>query len=232
MTDIATPPPRREGEYEKLVAELYQNHPEITFPPEYAYFTRDNLLQFLIRLARYKFIARQLRPSDEVLEIGCGSGLGAIFLAQHACHVTGLDLKEYEIEEAARLNRRDNLTFEVADFFTWSTDKKYNVIVLLDVIEHLDPDRGRQMIEHTTRFLKPEGFLALGTPSRYSYEYQSAFSQAAHICLYDQTELLNLVESYYNRALAFSMNDELVHTGFAKLAWYYFVLAFGPRPPG
>ncbi|MCK4627531.1 MAG: class I SAM-dependent methyltransferase [Sedimentisphaerales bacterium] len=215
--------------YEKLVDDLYQQHPEITLPPEYAYFTRDNLLQFMIRLARYKFVARQLRPRDHILEIGCGSGLGALFLAQHSSRVTAIDVKTQEIAEANSINRRNNATFEVADFFEYDPKLEFDVIVMLDVIEHMEENLGRKMIQRTTRFLADDGMLIVGTPSCYSAEYQSPLSRAAHIKLYDQQELREMMETWYGRTLAFSMNDEMVHTGFAKLAWYYFVLAFIPK---
>jgi hypothetical protein len=81
------------------------------------------------------------------------------------------------------------------------------------------------------RQVKPAGMIVIGTPSIYSYPYQSELSKAAHVKCYDQEELLELVDAYFHRSTAFSMNDELVHTGFSKMAWYYFVLGFLPRGP-
>jgi hypothetical protein len=37
------------------------------------------------------------------------------------------------------------------------------------------------------------------------------------------------MDGYFDRTLAFSMNDEIVHTGHPKLAWYYIVLGLLPR---
>ena len=88
---------------------------------------------------------------------------------------------------------------------------------------------GIEFIRKTTRHLKRDGMLVLGTPSRYSYDYSSELSKAAHIKLYDQKELVRIVDRFYSRTIAFSMNDEIVHTGFPKLAWYYFVLGVLPK---
>lgn len=215
--------------YQQLVNELYANYPEITLPPEYAQFVEENLLRLFIRLARYKFVARQLKKTDHVLEVGCGSGIGSIFLSQHSAHVTGLDVKTTAVEEARSINRRKNVEFKVGDFFELEAAHQYDVIVSLDVIEHMPIEQGRKLVSTMARHLKHNGMGVIGTPSIYSYEYQGAFSKASHVKCYDQQELVGLVDNYFGRTLAFPMNDELVHTGFSKMAWYYFVLGFVPK---
>ncbi len=215
--------------YRKLVDELYESYKPITLPPEYAYFLQENSLRFLILLARYKFVAKMLKNTDEVLEIGSGSGIGSIFLGQHCLHVTGIDVKTTEIEQAKLLNRRSNVEFKQCDLFELEDSKKYDVIVALDVIEHMQFKQGKHLVEIMAKRLKMTGMVILGTPSIYSYEYQSALSKASHVKCYDQQELLKLIDDYFGRTIAFSMNDEMVHTGHPKMAWYYFVIAFLPK---
>src|SRR5437868_7705309 len=176
--------------YQRLVDELYANNPSITLPPEYASFIKDNLLRFLIRLARYKFVARLVKKSDRVLEVGCGSGLGSIFLSQHCAHVTGLEVRTTEIEEAKLINRRPNVDFVVGDLFELETSEKFDVVVNLDVIEHMPLEQGREFVAVMSRHMKAAGMLVIGTPSIYSYEYQSPLSKASHIKCYDQDELV------------------------------------------
>lgn len=215
--------------YKQLVDDLYSNYLTITLPPEYAYFVEKDLLRLLIRLARYKFVARLIKKTDRVLEVGSGSGLGSIFLSQHCAHVTGLDVKTTEVEEARSINRRENVEFKVGDLFELETCQPYDVVVTLDVIEHMPVEQGHKLVANMAQHLKSTGMLVIGTPSIYSYEYQSPLSKASHVKCYDQQELLALVDNYFGRTLAFSMNDELVHTGFSKMAWYYFILAFLPK---
>lgn len=215
--------------YKKLIDELYEAYPSITLPARFAYFIQEDMLRLLILLARYKFVARLIKKKDRVLEVGCGSGLGSIFLSQHCAHVTGLDVKESEIEEAKAINKRENVEFITCDLFDLEPSARYDVIVNLDVIEHMPVEQGHKFIDAMTRHLEPTGMLAIGTPSIYSYQYQSPLSQASHVKCYDQEELVTLVENYFHRTLVFSMNDEMVSTGYPKMAWYYFVLAFLPR---
>lgn len=216
--------------FKKLMTELYTKYPEgVTLPPEYADQVENNALRILTRFARYKFAARLVKKKDRILEIGCGSGLGCIFLGQHSSHVTGIDANSTEIKEAEKINRRRNVTFEVQDLFALEVNRKFDVIVALDVIEHMNKRDAHKFLSAIMSHLQPNGMLVLGTPSIYSYKYQGALSRASHIHCYDQQELLDLVDKYFGRTLPFSMNDEIVHTGHPKMAWYYFVLGFLPK---
>jgi protein-L-isoaspartate O-methyltransferase len=49
---------------------------------------QDNLF---IQLARYMFVLRQLKKSDRVLEIGCGTGYGARLLSDRCQQVIATD---------------------------------------------------------------------------------------------------------------------------------------------
>jgi len=217
--------------YRKLVEDLEARYGKIQLPAEYAHFIQDNLLRLLIRLARYKFVARQLRHFDEVLEVGCGSGLGAIFLSQHCARVVGLDIKADEIQEARSINRRENVTFQCGDLFDMAQPLQFDVVVALDVIEHMPEEQGRRLLKQMAARTRPTGMTIVGTPSLYSLPYQGALSRASHVKCYDQQELVALFDECFGRTLSFSMNDEMVHTGFTKLAWYYFLMGFYPGTP-
>lgn len=216
--------------YEKLILDLYEKYSDgVSLPPEYAYFVQENMIHFLIRLARYKFVARQLKKTDNILEVGCGSGLGSIFLSQHCNHVTGIDTKLTEILEGKKINNRNNLDLLHQDLFNFSPSEKFDVIVAIDVIEHLTKEQGDKLLNRMSKLLKSTGMLIIGTPSIYSYPYQGPLSRASHIKCYDKIELIDLIENHFSRTIAYSMNDEIVHTGHDKMAWYYFVLSFYPK---
>lgn len=216
--------------YKRLVEDLYRQYSEgVKLSPEYASFVHNNMMHLLIRLARYKFVARMVKKSDRVLEVGSGSGLGSIFLGQHCAHVTGLDVKTTEVEEARSINKRENVEFKVGDIFETISEQPYDVVVALDVIEHMPEEQGQKLVKAMADNLKDDGMLVIGSPSLYSYDYQGPLSKASHVKCYDKDELVKLIENYCGRTIAFSMNDEMVHTGFHKMAWYYFVLGFMPK---
>lgn len=215
--------------YAELVQRVYDDHAPMTIPPEYAGFVEGNFLQFLVRLSRYKFASKMLRASDSVLEVGSGSGLGAQFLAQFASEVVGLEVKASEVSEACSMRRRSNVSFLHCDLFEYEPSEVHDVVVALDVIEHMTSDQGDRLLEAMVSHLREDGMVIVGTPSIYSYPYQSEISKASHVKCYDQEELREKMDSFFFRTLAFSMNDEVVHTGFQKLAWYYFVLGMVPK---
>lgn len=216
--------------YAHELEKLMSQYPEgVLLSPEYAQWVQENQIRLLIRLARYKFVAKLLKPSDSLLEVGCGSGLGTIFLGQHCANAKGIDVKQSEISEARQLNQRENVSFAHMDLFEAPLDEKFDVVVSLDVIEHLTVEQGRRLISEQVRRLKPGGMLVVGSPSVWSYPHQSPISQASDIQCYDLPELLGLVDDFVERSISFSMNDEMIHTGHHKMAWYYMVVGFGTR---
>ena len=215
--------------FEHLYVEFFKSYKDVVMPPEFSYLLKDNLMRLLLQLARYKFAARVLRPSDSVLEVGCGMGMGTLFLGQNCRSVKGIDSNARNISEAKNTGFCKNVSFETADFFKYPKTKKYDAVVSIDVIEHMLEASARRFLSKTAELIDKNGMLILGTPSRYAYKYQGVLSQAGHLKLYDQDELVKLTQKYYGRVLAFSMNDELVHTGFSKMSWYYFILAFCPK---
>lgn len=224
---------RDETLYASLINKWYESFPEgITLPPEYAHFVKEDLLRLLIRLARYKFVARLVSKTDHVLEVGSGSGIGSIFISQHCAKVTGIEVKKTEVSEARAINCRPNVSFMEKDLFKLEASEKYDVVLALDVIEHMPLKKGRDLIRAMLGHLKPTGMLVIGTPSKYSWQYQGPESKASHVKCYDQKELLDLLGEFFNRTLPFSMNDEMVHTGHPKMAWYYFLISVYPKLQG
>lgn len=212
--------------YDSIVQKMYKEYGWLKLPPEYNYFFQKNILRLLIRLSRYKLICRQLRKSQTCLEIGSGSGVGSLFLSQFCRSVTGLEVKPNEFEEAVAINLTKNVKFIKQDFFKHPKAKKYDNIVLLDVIEHMNVKEGIKMLKKIQLNLKPGGCAFIGTPSKYSFPYQSKISRAAHIKCYDQNEFLIICEAIFSRTLCFSMNDEVLHTGHPKMSWYYIFICF------
>lgn len=104
------------------------------------------------RLMNYhQFFLDHIQPEDRVLDIGCGNGALAFDLAKKATHVTGIDHNEKNRSTWKERFARHNLTYLVADATTFSPTEPFTVIVLSNVLEH---------IEHRISFLKSIQHLA------------------------------------------------------------------------
>ncbi|HLD25605.1 MAG TPA: methyltransferase domain-containing protein [Candidatus Andersenbacteria bacterium] len=91
------------------------------------------------RLTKYhEFFINNLNSADHVLDIGCGYGDVAFDAAQVAASVTGIDFDEASIAEARRRYQAANLTFLVGDAVTHQFNQSFSVIIMSNVLEHID----------------------------------------------------------------------------------------------
>lgn len=216
--------------YSRELNAIYERYPDgIKLDAEYAQFIHENQLRLLIRLARYKFVARMLHRTDRVLEIGSGSGVGLRFLAQHCFQATGIDMSKAEHDNALGLGRMDNIEFLHGNFLDWSAPRKFDVICALDVLEHLHDNQIRSMLLKVADLLSDGGVFIAGSPSKWSLPYQSAISRASHVNCKDGDSFKEILLGNFKRVHLFSMNDEIVHTGHVNMAWYYFGICTYPK---
>lgn len=96
-----------------------------------------------------------------VFEAGCGTGETAAALAASGADVLAVDYAQSAITEARRRHGDRGARFEVGD---WTqTDGAFDVVVLQEVIEHLDDPR--EALERLSRRLLPGGRLIVTCPS-------------------------------------------------------------------
>ena len=183
----------------------------------------ENPLMTTIKFSRFKFASKLISQNDTLLDIGCGQGLSSIFFSDYCKFVYGVDLLSDFLN-----HDRKNIKFIKKSIFNIhkkNFNRKINIITLIDFIEHFKKSDGALILSKCSKLLeKKGGTLIIGTPSVYSSKYRSKRSKKQHIHEYDGMELKNLCSQYFNRTFLFSMNDELVHTGFYKLAWFNFII--------
>lgn len=99
-----------------------------------------------------------------VLEIGCGIGNFTAHLASRATEVTAIDINaDYVHATADRLQTCNNVMVCHGDATKMDWSRRYNAIVMLDVLEHVEDDIG--LLRHLSSALVPGGLLVLKVPA-------------------------------------------------------------------
>ena len=86
----------------------------------------------------HEFFLAHITPTDHVLDVGSGSGKVAYEIAAKAAQVQGIDLRSANVIRAQTTYQRDNLSFVEGDATTHSFSEPVDVIVLSNVLEHID----------------------------------------------------------------------------------------------
>jgi 2-polyprenyl-3-methyl-5-hydroxy-6-metoxy-1,4-benzoquinol methylase len=176
-------------------------------------------------LARYKFCAKMLEGLQDVLEVGCGDAFGIRVLKQSVGRVHGIDFEPLVIQDAqARLSAEglEGCTFEVLDITARPSNSKYDAACSMDVIEHIPQEAEGRFMTNLCHSLRPHGVCILGTPNFEAQRFASPASAEGHINLKSASALRELLSEFFHNVFIFSMNDEVVHTGFYPMAHYLF----------
>ncbi|MBI1910251.1 MAG: class I SAM-dependent methyltransferase [Deltaproteobacteria bacterium] len=181
-------------------------------------------------LARYKFCAKMLQGKKDILEIGCGDGFGIPIIAQGARYVLGIDVDDRLIKDNSdRLRKIKNLEFKKMSICDGIPQKKFDGIYSVDVIEHLDAPLEKRFMNNSIRCLKNDGVYIIGTPNITANRYATKRSRIQHINLKGHKELKALLDKYFANVFLFSMNDEVLHTGYYPMGHYLFAVGVGVK---
>lgn len=190
----------------------------------------DDPKRLLFCLARYKFVAKMIAEAEHALEIGCGDAFGTRIVVQAVKRLTAIDL-DPEFIKSAKANMSERWPFEchVHDIVAGPVAGTFDAIYSLDVLEHIVPEHEERFMSNLTASLAADGVVIIGMPSLQSQAYASAHSKIGHVNCKDQHDLKKMLGRWFRNVFAFSMNDEVVHTGFAGMSHYNVCLCCGRR---
>lgn len=177
--------------------------------------------RLLFSLARYKFVAKLLSGRQNVLEVGCGDAFNAPIVLQEVGRLTVTDFDpEFIADAKARQTREYPYAAVVHDFLEGALAGDFDAAYSLDVLEHIDLARERAFLDNLVGSLNPDAIMIVGMPSLESQAYASEGSKRGHINCKTAPDLKKLMGAYFHTVFMFSMNDEVVHTGYHKMAHY------------
>ena len=133
-----------------------------------------------IKPLRMQYILDQLKDrkiSDlEILDIGCGGGLICEPLCRLGGKVTGIDFVKNNINVATAHSKLKKLkiNYYCQDIENLKINKKYDLIIIFEVLEHLDD--WKLFITKITKNLKLNGKIIISTINRnYLSKYTAIF---------------------------------------------------------
>ncbi len=190
----------------------------------------DDPKRLAFTFARYKFTAKMLSGRKDVLEIGCADAFASRIVLQHVERLTVTDFDNVFIDDInCRLSEKWPMTCFQHDILAGPVPGQYDGIYALDVLEHIKRNDEATFMANMVSSLAPHGTAIIGMPSLESQPYASPISREGHVNCKSMPDLRVLMEQYFHTVFIFSMNDEVVHTGYHKMANYLLAICCESR---
>lgn len=113
-------------------------------------------------------IAVRLNPGDQVLDVGCGTGVLAVLIARRGCSVIGIDIAPPMLAQAGQRVRDEALEDRVTlrelgavDLDTAFPNASFDAVVSTLVFSELSDDEIEYTLAECRRILRPGGQLLI-----------------------------------------------------------------------
>lgn len=137
-------------------------------------------------------------PHDKncsILDIGCGNGKYLNILKKYDFkNLYGIDISKEQIEIAIKSNPQRVQCIDALKFLK-DIKEKYDVILLIDVLEHLDLNDSLEIINSIYRALKKDGKLFIQVPNALSPFSPLRYSDITHKRAYSKTSLIQTLNN-------------------------------------
>jgi SAM-dependent methyltransferase len=164
--------------------------------------------------------AKHIREGQRILDLGCGSAGFSLYAAGRGADVLGVDVSTHAIEEnrkAADYLSLPKLHFACEDVAEFTTDERFDCVMLIEVLEHLPDDL--RMLRKIHGFLEEDGLLLMSVPSSNAplhrhyvkrYGHDPFDARVGHLRRYDAPSVFNLLHAAGFELLEFKLCEGLL----------------------
>ncbi len=122
-------------------------------------FTYINFFRFVLPVI-------EAAQPGHILDIGSGAGTISLFLGNLGYHTAGVDISPIAVgasrDSARSMGLEDLVSFVHADFSRLEMETRFDVVLCLEVIEHLEEDD--RFLSQVTGVLRESGLLIISAP--------------------------------------------------------------------
>jgi ubiquinone/menaquinone biosynthesis C-methylase UbiE len=154
---------------------------------------------------RYLF-TRNYIHDKVVLDIACGEGYGAFYMAGYAKNVVGIDISDEAVAYAMSTYKKENLRFMQSDAVAINIPEAAfaDVIISFETIEHLSETQQQAFLDEVKRLLKPDGVLIMSTPDKLHYTDTPNYHNEYHLKEFYSAEFATFLKSRFQHTTIFN----------------------------
>jgi 2-polyprenyl-3-methyl-5-hydroxy-6-metoxy-1,4-benzoquinol methylase len=143
------------------------------------------------------------RRAASILDIGCGAGHFVYFLRTEGfTNVLGIDVDDRQVGLAREMGL--NCVCQAAEDHFERTDGRYDLISILDVMEHLNPEELFSLFEGVSKHLRSKGKVIASVVNAESPTgLATRYADITHETAFTRTSIEELLFCHQLRALSF-----------------------------
>jgi 2-polyprenyl-3-methyl-5-hydroxy-6-metoxy-1,4-benzoquinol methylase len=191
------------------VADFMKEAAPVALGSEMSYQYQSNPKNILSSLSYYKFAAKLIGKNKNILDIGCGEGLGTFLLAKECGFAHGIDLDSNAIKIAKQNFFDANIAFTVKEIFKDGFSENFDAVIHFTGIEQVCSENALKFFYFLQKAIRPHGLCIVGTP----------FPE----------KLKNMMPLFFEHVFLFSANDEVIQAGILPFASYFLAVGCGTK---
>jgi len=112
---------------------------------------------------RAKIMQEYIKPTDRILDAGCGGKLANLTRVLNAKEIVAIDVNEKHLKDSMELDNRQNVSYQKGSVYEIHfSDNEFDAVVSGDMVEHLE--NPGKAISEMSRVVKDGGKVLISCP--------------------------------------------------------------------